>query len=59
MNKKKFAVKVVITFVEAVVATAPFTDGVTKLAVAGAIGAGVSAVWNLVFYPQLQSWLSK
>lgn len=45
---KKIAVKVVITFVEAAIAYWVTTGQLaTKAALAGAIGAGISAVYNL------------
>lgn len=57
MNYKKLAVKALVTFVEAFVAAMPLADGIHKLAVAGAIGASLSVVWNTSLYPALQQYL--
>lgn len=58
-NLKKLLVKAAVTFGEAFAAAAPFVDGVHKLALAGAIGAGLSAAWNLVIWPWLGEFLNK
>lgn len=61
MNTKKLVVKVVVTFVEAAVASLAVShwDYSNKVVLAGAIGSALSVVWNTVLYPQLQTWLNK
>lgn len=61
MNYKKLIVRVVVTFVEAAVASLVVSGGdfTNKTVVAGAIGSALSVVWNTVIYPQVQQYLAK
>ncbi len=61
INLKKLAVRVVVTFVEAAI---PFLalnhwDYTNRVVIAGAVGAGLSVVWNTVFYPQVKEYLER
>lgn len=54
LNYKKIVLRVIVTFAQAALAYLVVADGVTKATVAGAIGAGLSVVWNTVLYPIVQ-----
>ena len=59
---RKVLTNIVVTFVQAGAATWLATGFATdKIAIGGAIGAGLSAVWNLVIKPFLiqKGWLTK
>ena len=58
--KSTVITNMIVTFIEAAVATWSATGfAVDKLSVAAAVGAGLSAVWNLVLKPYLvkTGWL--
>lgn len=54
---KTITINIIVTFVQAAVAVWVTTGFATdKLALSGAAGAGLSAVWNIVVKPLLKKW---
>lgn len=53
VNYKRVAMRVIVTFVQAMLAYLVVADGFNKAVVAGAIGSGLSVVWNTVLLPML------
>lgn len=54
-SAKVIIINMLITFVEAAGGSLLVADGLNRAALAGAAGAGGSAVWNLVIKPYLKS----
>lgn len=57
---KTVTINIIVTFIQAAVATWAATGFATdKLALSGAVGAGLSAVWNVLVKPFLKGkgWL--
>lgn len=54
-SPKVVIINVVVTFVQAAVASLLVADGLDKVALAGAAGAAASVVWNTVVKPWLKS----
>lgn len=51
---KTIVINMVVTFFEAAGAALMVADGLDRAAIAGAVGLGASAVWNLVIKPALK-----
>lgn len=56
-STKTILINIIVTFVQAAGAVWVTSGFATdKLAISGAIGAGLSAVWNLVVKPLFKKW---
>lgn len=53
VNYKKVAMRVIVTFVQAMLAYLVVADGINKAVIAGGIGSALSVVWNTVLLPVL------
>lgn len=54
-STKVVVINALVTFVEAAVGSLLVADGLDRAAIAGAVGIGLSVVWNTVVKPYMKS----